>query len=523
MGDARGLRSALLCALTLTLTTTAAASAAAASPPAGAAMSDNLEYVGGISDPGTVHGNFDRAGGRNVMLVVGRYGLKSYDLSDPAAPRLLDTWLPDDVLPNGAWESEDVDLDTRRKLVIVSLDPRHDDAEQAKCPGIGTLSAKNRNPQCDSGFFVVSYANPGDLQQVGEFVETPAGHTSSCIDGCRWVWTGGPAKRDDMVDPRIWPVFTPGGRGDGRPVWVTDLRDPQHPKVQPQPIDLYRNDGATDYSHDVQVDGDGIAWTSGRGGVLGYATRGFHRDPTTRRWRWATPADPVLVAGGGVEGVAVPEAMFMHNALRPTGRTAVRAAGVPRGGVLISTEEQFSSDCTTDGRVVFSDLTDSIGGRAAKSTPERPYRLKALDWFHPTLDEPGTVGTSTSCSAHYFDLAGPMLATTWYGQGTRFLDVHDARDVRQVAYFRVDGQTPEQPSSSAFAVRFAHGLVYVFDINRGIDVLRFKGRGHEHAAEMAKVAAPPVAAGSERFAARVVEDGPRDALVCPLIAPSAGA
>lgn len=519
MGDMRTAALAL-CALALLLTGASAARAAA--PPAGAVLSENLEYVNGIRDPGTVHGNFDRVGRTDVMLVVGKYGLRSYDLTNPAQPQVLDTWLPADVLPNGAWESEDVDIDTRRKLVIVSLDPRHDDAEQAKCPGIGTLAAKNRNPSCDSGFFVVSYANPADLKQVGDFVETPAGHTSSCIDGCRWIWTGGPARRDDMTDPSIWPVFTAGGRGDGRPVWVTDLRDPAKPKVLPKPIDLYRNDGATDYSHDVQVDGDGIAWTSGRGGVLGYATRGKHRDPRTGRKRHATPADPVLVAGGGVDGVAVPSAMFMHNSLRPTGRkSGVRAAGVAPGGVLISTEEQFSSDCTTDGRVVFSDLTDSVGGRAAAtSTPEKPYRMKALDWFHPTLDEPGTVGADASCSAHYFDLAGSMLATTWYGQGTRFLDVSNARDVRQVAYFRVDGQSADQPSSSAFAVRYRGDLVYVFDINRGIDILKFKGRrGHHGGPKMRSVKAPPVRKGSARYAARIVDGGPRNQLVCPLLEP----
>ena len=53
---------------------------------------------------------------------------------------------------------------------------------------------------------------------------------------------------------------------------MTDLRNPNKPKVLSEPIDLWRNDGLTDYSHDVDVDEDGIAWTSGRGGLLGYAT-----------------------------------------------------------------------------------------------------------------------------------------------------------------------------------------------------------------------------------------------------------
>ena len=43
-----------------------------------------------------------------------------------------------------------------------------------------------------------------------------------------------------------------------------------------QPVDLFRRDGVTAYSHDVQVDDDGIAWVSGDGGTRGYYTDGRH-------------------------------------------------------------------------------------------------------------------------------------------------------------------------------------------------------------------------------------------------------
>ena len=90
-----------------------------------------------------------------------------------------------------------------------------------------------------------------------------------------------------------------GARGDGRPIWVTDLKNPAKPKVYGQPIDLWRNDGLTDYSHDVDEDERGVAWVAGRGGIRGYATEGRHRDPYQNRVREATPFDPILVAGGG--------------------------------------------------------------------------------------------------------------------------------------------------------------------------------------------------------------------------------
>ena len=279
----------------------AASAAPVAELPPGAQISASLEYVGKVPDSSNiVEGKFDRIGNREVLVVTGRFGFKTYDVSDPTSPRLLDTFQPPGILgANGFWQDEDMDLDTNRKLIIGSLDPRHDDVDQAACPGIGTLGSKNRDPDCRSGFYVISYADPANMRQVGDFVEVPAGHTSSCIEKCHYIWTGGPARRDDQAS--LGP-FVPGGRGDGRPIWVTDLTDPENPVVRPEPIDLWRNDGATDYSHDVDVDAEGIAWTSGRGGLLGYAVRGRWRDPRTDSMRVAKPWDPILVAGGGIEG-----------------------------------------------------------------------------------------------------------------------------------------------------------------------------------------------------------------------------
>jgi hypothetical protein len=95
---------------------------------------------------------------------------------------------------------------------------------------------------CESGFYVISYANPSNLKQIGDFVDLPSGHTSSCIDGCRYIWTGGPARRDDQGS--LGPILTsPRPIGDGRPIWVTDFTDARKPVVSDKPIDLFRNDG----------------------------------------------------------------------------------------------------------------------------------------------------------------------------------------------------------------------------------------------------------------------------------------
>ena len=86
----------------------------------------------------------------------------------------------------------------------------------------------------------------------------------------------------------------------GRPIIATDLSNPRHPRAFPnQPVDQFRPDGQTAYSHDVQVDAMGIAWVSGDGGTRGYSTEGRHFDPFDNVTRRATPRDPIPYAGGG--------------------------------------------------------------------------------------------------------------------------------------------------------------------------------------------------------------------------------
>jgi hypothetical protein len=493
--------------------------AGAAEPPPGAVISDSLDYVGKL--PGTtsvIEGKFDKVDGRDILVVDGSWGLKTFDVSDPAHPVALGEFLPPGLQPGGFWEGEDLDIDPSRRLAFMSMDPRHVDVDQVSCPGTGHNSSKTRNPNCRSGIVVVSYADTANLRQVGDFVDVPAGHTTSCIEHCRFLWTNGPARRDDQI-AQFGP-YVPGGFGDGRPAWVTDMRNPAKPHVFPDPIDINRNNGQTDYTHDIQVDADGIAWSSGRGGIRGYATRGVYRDPVTDERRPATPWDPILVAGGGVGGVSTPgpNGMFMHNSMHPLGGK-VHAEGVADGNILVGTEEQFNSGCATDGRLVFSDLTDSLGGEPAQnSTPADPYLMKAISTWHPLLNTSEGNRTDTSdCSAHYFDIEGATLTQAWYSQGTRVLDISDAANPRQIAYFRVQSDgAPDNPSSVVWDTTFHGGKLWVFDNRRGVEVLtpRFSTDAPQ---EMGSVVAP--AAGADPFAA--VPVGDRSAgLVCPLFVDS---
>ena len=122
--------------------------------------------------------NFLQYGRRDVMIVAGQFGLKSYDITrDPARPKFLS-----EVSMPGIWEMEDTDVDPARKLVFMSRDPR--------AFGGNTHTGV-------SGIYTVDASNPENLQVIS-FVEVPAGHTTSCVNRCQFVWTGGPAKADSM-------------------------------------------------------------------------------------------------------------------------------------------------------------------------------------------------------------------------------------------------------------------------------------------------------------------------------------
>jgi hypothetical protein len=141
---------------------------------------------------------------RDVMLVTGRFGLKSYSLQDPADPRLLDELTAEELrLPGDPpvntdptagpistfWQNEDMDLDQERKLALLSRDPR---------AYAGSTSREAREPGDPNGatniagVYVVDAKDPRALSVVS-FQELPTGHTTTCVNGCQWLWTGGPA------------------------------------------------------------------------------------------------------------------------------------------------------------------------------------------------------------------------------------------------------------------------------------------------------------------------------------------
>ncbi|WP_433264212.1 hypothetical protein ACQPZF_34405 [Actinosynnema sp. CS-041913] len=416
----------------------------------------NVELRKAIPDTvGAISINFVQYRHRDVMFVSGTFGLKSYDVTNQDDPKLLDHLtkkelaLPGDDPEQRFWENEDVTVDPKRKLVFLARE-RNAFGRQ---PG-------NERP---TGVYIVSAKDPARLELMS-FASMGTGHITTCINDCNYLWTTG-YDGTPSNDPDSY-------RRSGK-VFVTDLRDPRNPKTLATYVDLNRNQGETHMTHDVQVDGAGIAWVAGTGGTRGYHTRGWHRDPLTGKVREATPYSPVPYAGGGVPKLDMPTS-FSHNSFRPVGRTLHDGPKPtrehPAGSLLLHTEEAFgSATCKDQGRFVISSLDGSTNGESWRATPDKPFTMETVGIWSPD-DQDGTVpGPDVFCSAHYFDVHKRIVAYSWYEQGTRFLDITDPKNPIQVAYWRPDGAV-------SWAPYFHRDRVFLADYGRGVEVLEL-GKG----------------------------------------------
>ncbi len=471
-----------------------AAPASAADPPAGAI--ENMEFITNLPEGRQATAiNFMTYGkgsaARDVMLITGRFGLKTYDMSDPEAPELLDEVtnqhlaLPYDYEfgrppeEGGTyWQNEDMDVDRRRKLAFLSRDPR-------------AFGGSTGSDTDIAGVYIVDAKDPADLQLI-TFKQLPTGHTTTCVNDCDFLWTGGPASSASQRSELDW--------AGGRPIIVTDIRDPANPVSYPnQPVDLFRQDGTTAYSHDVDVDATGVAWVSGLGGMRGYWTDGVHEDPLTGEVRRATPVDPIPYGGGGFPDDAVDEVNnpggWMHNGLRPAGKDIKHGPklgqGYKPGELVMGTEEDFNrTTCDGEGQFTIASLEGSYDGEGWRSTPEDPFRLKTVGTWSPK-DKEGTIQLN-SCSAHYFDLQNRLVAYGWYGQGTRILDISDPENPIQVAYFRPDG-------GNVWASYWYGKYVIVADNARGIDILKLDTGAKKASRSGKEVVAPRMSRAQQAF------------------------
>jgi len=335
--------------------------------------SPGVSVAATIPEPGVISA---RAVGHH-LYVSSLTGISVLDVSNPRAPVRVGRL----DLPNA--QNEDVDVGSG--ILLVSDDP---------AGGRGILH-------------VIDVRDPADPRPLSRYRTWPRsrgiGHTATCIQRCRYAWLA----------------------GSPRGIEVVDLRDPAHPRRAGR---FGARAAAGEYgTHDVQVDGSGLAWVAGSNGTAAYDV--------------SDPVRPRLVRRTDRRGSRPPlNDLIHHNSLR-LGR-----------GVVAITEEAFGKGCRGAGTL----QTWRISGRR---------RMTPLDSWGVERDP----SARFMCSAHYFDARDGLIAQGFYEQGVRLIDARQPGRLRQVGYYV---SRPGLFWGALFAPTDPTGsTVYALDHSRGIDVL----------------------------------------------------
>ena len=458
-----------LAATALVLPAAGGLPAATATPVAPGFTSPNVEWLAQIPEAGGISAHFvtDAHGKAHYLYLSTVKGLSIYDVSNPELP------LPLGRLPLPHFENEDID--GNNDVAVISTSPGGQifivDVRNKLAPVLATELQ----------------ASDGDA------------HTSNCVDGCaRWFYSteGSFLKAVDLKAALA---------GDGTAIHTV------------------KYDKYVGGVHDVDQDAKGIVWMTGDAGGAAYAIHPLTKGVSAAvraKTRHASPTNPVNIANMWQHGHNYgrgPEVndFILHNSKRPTDATYVQTKGASRiakGGVFLTTEEDYVGDadlkCGGAGRFHTWDATGSIENGA----PLR--RLDTFELSDGTLDpakgdkQEGDV----FCGAHWFTVRDNIVAIGMYGAGTRFLDVSNPRDIRQVGFWF----TADQETWAAYWVPGSTGVVYTVDLERGIDILRFTS---PKAGTVYKAPAP-VSTGRHLRFDLVPRERSAYGYACPLVLPA---
>lgn len=418
--------------LTRAIATAVLTAATIAVPSTGGAetpvIADNVDLLLNIPKPGAVGAKVRTINGTRYFIMTGQDGVTAYDVTDPESP------VPAGYLPLPHMENEDVEFGD--DVLLIAGDP-------AFTPGVTGLYVIDisRLP-----LITFAYVNPLTQNRWQGTLGTErysGGHTVSCIrEDCSYAYAMGPG----------------GGSSKLYAINLADPSNPQLERVWTSPL------GGT---HDIQRDETGLVWMVGSGGFLAY-------DVTD-------PRNPVVKTRHNPA-----ELTYHHNSFRPdASRYAPRPGGdlpLPDAGetLLITEERWLQPRCRGQGRFATASLVN-FDQLDASGNP--PSTVRVIDRWTPELgtleDESngqsygtivdGNQVATVTCSAHYFDYRNDIVAIGWYMQGTRFLDVSDPTNIRQVGYW-----LPTNAETWA-AIWVTDDIVYTLDAVRGVDVLRFSG------------------------------------------------
>ena len=279
-------------------------------------------------------------------------------------------------------------------------------------------------------------------------------------------------------------------------------------------------------THDVQVDEAGYAWVVGGDGTVAFDVR-EGQYPLPGKTGKEALLQPQLVArtgsaalndGDAFDDPTAPDPenandtlndFIHHNSWRPDAAefSSRRDSQTPKsdvrdGETVLITEEDIwnrPSGSTAPGGCETQGSFQTWQVKQFGSPAEGQSTVQNLDSWTTEFNEAiqgdedpwgrDIIPTKGFCSSHYFSERDDIVATAWYEQGTRFLDVSDPTDIKEVGYFIAPGST----TWATYWSPTDENVLYVVDNTRGVDVLRFD-RGEvdrkKAAGESAEVKAP---------------------------------
>ena len=239
-------------------------------------------------------------------------------------------------------------------------------------------------------------------------------HTMSCLENCKWLY--------------------------GSDGYIVDLRKPTQPKLLQN---KWTDDVVVSGSHDVNEIAPGRVLTAS--------------DPLTLL-DTSNPAKPKVLAQAATMGE------FIHTSKWPRGS---------KDRFALSTGETWlpGADARCD---------DTSGGFSTWDTKnwKKTKTLRLVDTFRPKsgtyVDGSPPSGNTFGCSTHWFEhhpnfKNGGTVAVTMFNHGTRFMKVDPKGKISEMGWF-----VPHLGNSAAVEW-LTDRIVYAIDLQKGFDILKWKG------------------------------------------------
>jgi len=396
--------------------------------------SPNARFVGNFPETQGISGEFARTGSYFYMSSLD--SISVFDTSDPLRPKLTGT------LPNLVFENEAMSYGERRsdgeleRFVLVGNDLYNVSADPSGGVQRGRIGGGE--------VIVVDVTDPANPRVRSRTPATTSTHTLQCVTvACDYAYTAGDNGGFSIIDLR--DLDAPAEIGTGT-------------SSASAPNSIFTSGSG----HYWDFDSAGIGWHTGSGGAAAFDV--------------SNPTAPVQINGTDEHGTQTPYNDFIHhNSMRPNASKFRAGAGpsVASGNVLLVTEEDYFND----GDEL---LCDRAGTFQSWHVPdmEGPANIAPLDIINPVKFGDGlSAPIGGFCSAHWFDYhQSGIVAQGYYQQGLRFIDVRDARDLKQHAY--VTGGATEvwdaywvpQRDRRGVAKTNKTNIVYSTDLVRGLDV-----------------------------------------------------